>query len=316
MKTLVLAGALAFSALAHAQSYPARPVRLMIPFPPGGIDLPARIISMKMSENMGQQVVMDYRSGANGAIGCEVVARAAPDGYTLLYTTSNTHVVALFTTKNLPYDPVRDFTPISIANEGGMHLAVHPSNPANSLGELIEDARRNPGKVSFASTGVGSIFQLIGEELKQLTSVDMLHVPYKGTGPMAQAVVAGEVTMYFGSGSAFPLVKAGKVKLLAFMDSKRSPFVPELPAATESVPGFQKIPGWMAFFGPANMPAPLVSRIHGEVVKALAGADVRAKLADLGYTAIGNSPAEAAAAIRSDISLIGRIVKASGIQPE
>jgi tripartite-type tricarboxylate transporter receptor subunit TctC len=235
MKPLALVVALAFPALVHAQSYPSKPVRLMIPFPPGGIDLPARIISVKMSENMGQQVVMDYRSGANGAIGCEVVARAAPDGYTLLYTTSNTHVVALFTTKNLPYDPVRDFTPISIANEGGMHLAVHPSNPASSLAELIEDARRNPGKISFASTGVGSFFQLIGEELKQLTGVDMLHVPYKGTGPMAQAVVAGEVTMYFGSGSVFPLVKAGKLKLLAYMDGKRSPFVPELPAATESL---------------------------------------------------------------------------------
>lgn len=308
--------AAALSGAAIAQNYPAKPIRLIIPFPPGGIDIPGRLISTRLGEALGQPVVLDYRTGANGIIGCELVARATPDGYTLLYTTSNTQVVAIFTARNLPYDPVKDFTPISLTNEGGMFLAVHPSNPATSLKDLIDEARRNPGKLSFASSGTGSFFQLMGEEIKMLAGVDMLHVPYKGTGPMQQAVMSGEVTMYFGSGSVFPLVNGGKLKLLAYLEDKRSQFRPEVPPITDFLPGYQKISTWMGFFGPAALPRPIVARLNSEIVKVLANAELRGRLGEFGYSAIGNTPEQAAQTIRNDVEVIGRIVKAAGIKPE
>ena len=314
---LVLAGFMgALPTVSGAQNYPVKPIRLIIPFPPGGIDIPGRLISTKVSEALGQPIVLDYRSGANGIIGCEIVSKAAPDGYTLLYSTSNTQVLAIYTARTLPYNPVKDFTPIALANEGGMFLAVHPTNPASSLKDLLEEARRNPGKISFASSGTGSFFQLMGEQIKMLAGLEMLHVPYKGTGPMQQAVMSGEVTMYFGSGSVFPLVNAGKLKLLAYLEEKRSAFRPEVAPITESLPGYQKISTWMGYFGPASLPRPIVTRLNSEIVKALSNAELRGKLGEFGYAAIGNTPEQAAQTIRTDVEVMGRIVKAAGIKPE
>jgi tripartite-type tricarboxylate transporter receptor subunit TctC len=298
-----------------AQTYPVKPVRMVIPFPPGGIDLPARIISARLSEGLGQQVVFDYRAGANGAIGADATARATPDGYTLLFSTAGMMVVAAVTTANPAYDS-RNFTPISVTHEGGMFLTVHGSDPATTARELIERARKSPGKLSFGSNGMGSMYHLMAEELQQTARIDLLHVPYKGIGPMHQAALANEITLYFGSGAVLPLAAAGKVKLLAFMDTKRSPFRPEVPAIVETLPEYQRVPGWMGVFGPAALPTAIVARLNGEIVKALANADVRAKLAEIGFTTVGNSPAEAAALIRSDIEIVTRIVKKAGIKLE
>lgn len=305
-----------FCGVVFGQEYPNKTIRLVVPFPPGGIDIPGRLISNKLSESLGKTVVLDYRSGANGVIGCELVARAVPDGYTLLFTTSNTQIVAAFTSKNLPYDPAKDFTPISITNESGLFLAVHPTNPANSVRELFENARRNPGKLSFASTGVGSFFQLIGESLKQLSGADLLHVPYKGTGPMMQAVMGGEVTMIFGGSAVLPMAAAGKLKLLAYMDSKRLPSRPELAAMTETFSGFQRVAGWMGYFGPVGLSPAVVARLYGEIAKALASPDLREKLIENGQVIYAMTPAESAVQIKKDTEAIGRIVKAAGIEPE
>jgi tripartite-type tricarboxylate transporter receptor subunit TctC len=307
---------LSWPAVSFSQAYPSKPVRLVIPFPPGGIDLPARIISAKLSEGLGQQVVFDYRAGANGAIGADAVARATPDGYTLLFGTAGTMVVAAVTTANLPYDTRRDFTPISITHEGGMFLTVHASDPATTARDLIERARRAPGKLSFGSNGVGSMYHLMAEELQQTARIDLLHVPYKGIGPMHQAALANEITLYFGSGAVLPLAAAGKVKLIAYMDNKRSPFRPEVPAIVETLPEYQRVPGWMGYFGPAALQGAVLARLNSELVKASANADLRAKLADIGYTPIGNSPEEAAALLRKDIEIVTHIVKTAGIKLE
>jgi tripartite-type tricarboxylate transporter receptor subunit TctC len=312
----ILVATLCFQAAALAQAFPVKPIRLVIGFPPGGTDLTARIISPYLSEGLGQPVVFDYRPGANGAIGADAVARATPDGYTLLFGTAGIMVVAAVTTAKLPYDTRRDFTPISITHEGGMFLTVPASDPANTVEELIERARRAPGKLSFGSNGVGSIYHLMAEGLSQVARIELLHVPYKGVAPIQQAALSNEITFYFGSGAVFPLAAAGKVKLIAYMDSKRSPLRSGVPAIVESLPEYQRVPGWLGFFGPASLPGPVLARLNGELVKAGANAELRGKLADLGYTMVSNSPEAAAAMLRRDIDIVARIVKTAGIKLE
>jgi tripartite-type tricarboxylate transporter receptor subunit TctC len=313
-----LAAGFAAPLVAAAQAYPAKAIRIVMPFPPGSsVDSVSRLIAQKMSEAFGQPVVIDNRVGANGMIGSEYVARSAPDGYTLVFTTPSTHVTSIFLSKNVPYDPVKDFTPIGAAVEPLTCIVVQPSLPVNSLKELIEYAKRNPGKLTYGSTGVGSVFHLTGEALKIATGIDMLHVPYKGTADSLSAVMGGQISMNLTAvANAYPLVSAGKLKALVVLETVRYPAMPDVPVIGDVVPGFEKPASWFALFGPAGLPQPIVGRLNAEMVKALKAPDVRPKLDAIGLAVIANSPEQFAAMFKRAFEVYGKVVKAAGIKPE
>ena len=311
----VLLGMVSFET--YGQAFPTKPIRVIVPYPPGGIDVVVRLITPNVSKVLGQPVVIENRAGANGMIGSEYVARQAPDGYALLLGSSSTHITPLFTAKNLSYDPIKDFTPISQAAVATLYLIVGPGVTANTVKELIDYAKRNPRALSYASTGVGSIYQLMGEQINQLAGVTMLHVPYKGSGPALQDLLAGQVSMYFtGEGTFRAYVPTGKLKALAVLDTSRSNRRPDIPAMTETLPGYKKVAGWMAFFGPAGMPQPIVKQLSTEIMSTVQMPDVRSKLEEAGFAVIGNSPEQMAAAMKSDIETFGQIARAAKIEPE
>jgi len=275
------------------------------------------VAAQKIGGFLGQPLVIDNRSGANGTIGSENVARAAPDGYTLLFTTPSTHVTAIFITKDLPYDPVKDFTPICAALEPVTALAASPSVSATNVTELIEFARRNPGKLSYASSGVGSVFHLTGELFKQVAGVDILHVPYKGTQQALTDTMSGQNSLTLSAVSpVIPLAKSGKLKLLAVLEAKRFARLPDVPTVGESLPGFEKPASWFGFFGPARMPPAIVARVQADVVRGFNAAEVRDRLEDMGLVVIGSTPAEFGAMLQKGYEVYGRAAKAAGVKPE
>jgi tripartite-type tricarboxylate transporter receptor subunit TctC len=315
----LLAGALlvAGSASVSAQTWPARPITIVVPFPPGPLDLVARWIAPKMSEALGQPVVVDHRPGANGAIGSNAVARAAPDGYTILAATVGTHVTSLHLTKSLPYDPLKDFTPIAAAVEPVTCLVVNAAVPVNSVQELIAYARQRPGALSYGTSGVGSVFHLMGELFNQTAGVKLQHVPYRGVGPAMQDVIAGHIPVVFTSVStALPNMGQGRIRILAVLESTRYARLPDMPSISESLPAFRKPSSWFGYVGPAGMPQPVVARLNAEIVKGLNAPDVVPRLAESGYAVIGGTPEAFAALIKDGIDRYGAIIKAAGIQPE
>jgi tripartite-type tricarboxylate transporter receptor subunit TctC len=313
-----------FAALAQApstssgQGYPAKPIKLVVPYPPGGsTDLLGRTVALKMTENMGQNVIVDNRGGAGGMLGSDLVARAAPDGYAVLLGTGATHAITLFLSKTVPYDPVKDFTPITAAVEVPIALAVHASVPANSAKELVEYAKKNPGKLSFGSSGTGSPHHLAGELLKQVTGIDMVHVPYKGAGPAMQDLVGGQIPVVFTTlSTAIPQMRSGKIRVIGVVERKRQESTPEVPTIGESIPGYVMPSSWLGFFGPAGLPEPIVKRLNDEILKAIHAPDVRAKLEAAGMPVTGTSAEEFGRMVKDDIETFRRIVQASGIKPE
>ena len=303
---------------AGAQTWPTKPIRLIVPFPPGpALDLVARLVGNKMNEALGQPVVIENRSGANGAVGSEFVARAAPDGYTVLAGTAGTHVTSVFLVKTLPYDPVKDFTPITAAVEPVTCLTVHVSVPATSVKELIDYAKRNPGKLSYGSSGVGSVFHLMGELFRQTTGVELVHVPYKGVAPAVADLVGGHIPMVFTSISAVqPYEKGGQIRTLAILEPARFPAMPDIPSISETIPAFKKPSSWFGFFGPPGLPAPILARLNAEMVKALRTPEVRSKLEEAGLAVIADTPDEFATLLKAGIDQYGQIIKTAGIQPE
>ena len=303
--------------VATAQGFPSKPIRMIVPFPPGGVDTTGRLLAQKMTENLGQAVVLENRGGANGMIGSSEVARAAPDGYTMLMTTPSTHITAVFLSKNVPFDPVKDFTPICMAVEPVTVLVVNSAVKANSLRALVDLARANPGKLSYASSGIGSAFHLMGELFKTTANLDILHVPYKGTGPMLSDVVAGRIDMAFVAlNSALVQEKSGKLKILGVAEGTRYARMPDLPSASEIVPGFEKPPSWFGFFGPAVMPRPVVERLNAEIIKAVNAPDVRAKLDEGGFAIHNSTPEQFAAAMKKGFEQYGNAVRIAGVKPE
>ena len=252
---VALIAGLVFAGAAFCQNYPAKPIRLVVPFAPGGgVDITARLLAQSLSANLGQQIVIDNRGGAGGIVGMEIVARAAPDGYTLLMShVGFTAMPGLY--KKLPFDPVKDFTGVVVAISGVYVLVVNPAVPVKSVQELIAYAKANPGKLGFASAGSGSSIHLAGELFKRMAGIDLLHVPYKGAAPALTDVVAGEVQMMFGTATnTLPMVKAGKLRALAVTSAKRSALAPELPTVAESgLPGFEVV-GWYGLAAPAKTP--------------------------------------------------------------
>ena len=305
------------ASVATAQGFPSKPIRMIVPFPPGGVDTTGRLLAQKMTENLGQAVVLENRGGANGMIGSSEVARAAPDGYTMLMTTPSTHITAVFLSKNVPFDPVKDFTPICMAVEPVTVLVVNSGVKVTNLRALVDLARASPGKMSYASSGIGSAFHLMGELFKTTANLDILHVPYKGTGPMLSDVVAGRIDMAFVAlNSALVQEKSGKLKILAVAEGTRYARMPDLPSASEIVPGFEKPPSWFGFFGPAAMPKPVVDRLNAEIIKAVNAPDVRAKLDEGGFAIHNSTPEQFAAAMKKGFEQYGNAVRIAGVKPE
>jgi tripartite-type tricarboxylate transporter receptor subunit TctC len=302
---------------AAAQGWPAKPIIMVVPFPPGPLDLMARLVGNKLSEAFGQPVVVENRSGANGTIGSNMVARAAPDGTTLLAATAGTHVTAVHLMKNLPYDPLKDFTPLIAAVEPVTCLAVNRDLPVNSVEELIAYAKARPDELSFGSSGVGSVFQMMGELFNQTAGVRIKHVPYRGVAPAMQDVVAGHIPMVFISvANALPAAQGGNVKILAVLEPARYSRLAQIRSMSEIIPAFRKPSSWFGFLGPPAMPREIVTRLNAEIGKALNAPDVAGKLEDNGFAVIGGTPDEFAALMRDGIERYGAIIKAAGIQAE
>jgi len=262
-------------------------------------------------------VVVENRVGANGTIGANAVARAAPDGYTVLAATAGTHVTAVHLMKNLPYDVVKDFTPIIAAVEPVTCLAVNAALPVNSVQELIDYAKRRPGELSYGSSGVGSVFHLMGELFNETAGVKLTHVPYRGVAPAMQDVAGGHIPMTFISVSnALGPMQEGRVKILAVLEPARFAKLPQIPSMSEIIPAFQKPSSWFGFFGPPALPAPIVTRLNAEMDRAPKAPDVLPTLEENGLAVIGGSPEQFGALLKDGIERYGAIIKRAGVQPE
>jgi tripartite-type tricarboxylate transporter receptor subunit TctC len=302
---------------AAAQAWPAKPIHLIVPFPPGGVtDLVGRVIAQRLSEGLGQQVIVDNRGGGAGTIGAQLAARSPADGYTLFMGTA-THAINATLMPNAGYDLTKDFEPVSLVASVPLLLAVHPSVPAKDVQSLVALAKSQPGKLNFASGSSGSASHLAGEMLKSAAAVDMTHVPYKGGGPALQDLLAGHVTVMFENmPSILPQVQSGKLRALAVTGPKRSPAAPELPTMIESgFPNFEA-GSWYGLYAPAGTPKEIVARLHAEMVKALQRPEMRKQLSSQGAEPIGNSPQEFAAFIRAEIAKWAGVIKASGAKTE
>jgi len=311
-----LAGSGAGSAL--AQNYPTRVVRVVVPQAPGAqSELFARMLGQKLGESLGQSVINDPRPGAGGAIGAEVAARAAPDGYTLLFGTNSTHGSNPALYARLPYDPVRDFAPIALTVGMPYVLSVHPSLPVTSLKQLIAFAKSKPGQLYYASAGNGSTHHLSGELFKSMARINIVHVPYKGGPPATAATVGGEVSMLFNTvGSVQPSVKSGRLRALAVTTTSRSGALPDVPTMAEAgLPGFE-MQSWFGLLAPAGTPRPIISRLNAETIKALNTPEMKSAIATMGANLMSGSPEQFADHIKSEIGRIGEIVKAAGIKTE
>ena len=322
MKMLSIMGAIALALLqpyaTQAQSYPNRPIRMVVPFPPGGPnDVIGRLLAQKISEPLGQQVVLDNRGGAGGIIGTDIVAKAAPDGYTILFSGTASLSINPSLYLKLPYDPLKDFSHITLVGTAPSILVMHPAVPVKTIKDLIDLARAKPGKLNFASAGIGTPPHLAGEMFNSMTGVQMVHVPYKGGGPALTDLIAGQVEMYFaGISTALPLIKDGKLRAIAVTSARRTAIMPEMPTIAESgLPGFE-IGNWYAIVAPAGTPRPIVMRLNSELNKALAMADVKKRFLDLAADPIGSTPEELAAYNKSEIEKWAKLIKLAGIKPE
>ncbi|WP_256734931.1 tripartite tricarboxylate transporter substrate binding protein [Variovorax sp. dw_954] len=320
-RRMLLAGAsLGLSALglpARAAGYPDKPIRLVVPFPAGGAtDLMARTMGQKLAERLGQAVVIDNRAGAGGGIGAEAVATSAPDGYTLLFATMGSLTINPSLYKNLRYDPVRSFDPITLTHNTSNLLVVGPDVPARSVAELIALARKAPGELSFASAGNGTTSHLSGELFKSLAKVDLTHVPYKGSAPAMTDFLGGRTSMMFDTASNFvDYVKTGKVRPLGVTGRKRLPSMPNVPSISET-PGMSdyEMSLWLGVLAPAGTPGAIVARRHDEIGAAMSSPDIVRQMADAGIDVRLSTPKEFAALIRTDTARWSEVVKRSGVR--
>ena len=302
---------------AMAQDYPSRAIHLIVGFPPGGgADVIARALAPHLSAQLGQQVLVENRSGGSGIIGLEYTAKSAPDGYTLAVGIPGTLAINPSLFPNLPYDPIHDFAPISLVAVGPNILVVHPSLPVRSVKELIAYAKQRPGKLSYASSGVGGAPHLAGELFKYLAGVDIVHVPYKGAAPATTDVLGGHVPMMFaGMGAAMPHISSGKLIPLGVAGPKRSSQLPQVPAIAEFLPGFAA-ETWFGIIAPRGTPSAIVGRLNSAIKTAANRRDVRDQLQSGGYEVLLDTPAEFAGYIESEMKKWATIIKTSGIKAE
>ena len=304
------------AAPSHADTYPSKPIRLIVPFPASGAtDLLARAIAQKVGTNMGQQIVVDNRPGAGGAIGSDMAAKAPADGYTLLIATTSTHSIGPNINTHLPYNTETDFTPIGQVAVATNVLVVPNQLPVKNVKELIDYAKKHPGELNYASSGNGTVVHLTAEAFKAQAGVFITHIPYRGTALAVPDLISNKVQVLFDSiVSGMPHVKDGKLKALAVTSLKRSPLAPDLPTASESgLPGFES-DTWFGIYGPKGLPADVVTRLNAEFNKAIQSQDVRDRLAKLGAEPVGGTPAQFAAMVKKDSARWGKLIKDRKIQ--
>jgi tripartite-type tricarboxylate transporter receptor subunit TctC len=313
-----LAAATLFAAGAAGAAYPERPVRLVVPFPAGGgADFMARALAQKLSAQLGQPVVLDHRAGAGGTIAAEVVAGAAPDGYTLVFGTVGTHAINVSLYAKLRYDPVKDFAPVSLTHLAPRVLVVHPSVPAKTVPELIALAKAKPGELTFGSAGSGGTNHLSGELFKSMAGIDIVHVPYKGSAPASIDLLGGRITMVFDSIVAWgDHIKAGKVRALGVTSLKRSAALPDVPTIAESgLAGFD-VANWLGVLAPAGTPKEVIARLNAEIKVAMADPEMQRQLAAVGIDPAYSTPEAFAELIGADIAKWAKVVKASGARAD
>ncbi len=318
MKTLIALLALAATSVL-AQTYPAKPIRLVVPFSPGGAsDLTARTVAQKMSEQMGQTIVVDNKPGANGVLGMDIVAKAPPDGYTLLLTDRGSLTVNPWLYQKLPYDVQKDFAFVGIITDGPYVLVANPKLGVSTVKELVALSKSKPGTVNYASYGIGSMAQLNLEAFNQKMGTDMLHVPYKGASPAAQAAVSGEVGVTISTVPAVQgFIKDGRLRALAVGAEKRFPTLPDVPTMQEAGASNDiLVPTYFALLAPAGTPPAIVARLNEEMKKAVADQHVTERLGGAGLLPVGSSPEQMAASVKSDLPRFQTLVKSIGIKPE
>ena len=304
-------------ALAVAQAYPVKPIKFIIPNIAGSAyDMSGRVTTAKMAEAMGQPIVAENRAGANGVPAADAVAKAAPDGYTLLWGSPSQNIMAQLISQ-VPYDGRRDFTPITLGASSVTVLIAAPGAGISSMRELIDAAKRSPGKISYGSAGIGSIYHLAGESLKQAAGIDIVHVPYKGALQALNDVYGGRLELSMLTlGTALPLHQAGKIRIVALLEENRYAPTPDIPTVAEAVKGYEKPGSWYALFGPAGLPQPVVQRLYREYAASLRTAEVRAWMEKNFHEPGGNTPEEFAAQVRREFDAFARAIKAAGLKPE
>jgi len=300
-----------------AQDYPTRQITMVVGFPPGGsTDATARIVQDPISQALGQSIIIDNRSGAGGTTGAAAVASARPDGYTLLLSVNASLTMNMYLQKSFPFDTLTAFAPITLLSDVALVLVVNSSLPVKSVPELIEYAKRNPGKLAYGSSGVGSGHHICGELMKQKTGIDMVHVPYRGGAPTMQDLVAGNIQVAFGTlPSVLPHVASGAIRMIAAAERKRLADFPDLPTIDETIPGVINI-GWNGLFAPAGTPAPIIDKLNAVTAAALKRPDVIAKMKQQGLTPMSDTPAEFAKLIADEVAYWGKVIPSIGIKPE
>ncbi len=314
---IVMAALVAIFATPASAAYPDKPVHIIVPWAPGGsTDILARVAAEKLTHALGQPVVVENKPGASGNVGSAMVAKAAPDGYTLLFGSMSTHAMNQALMPSMPFDGVKDFTPISMLAFVTNTMVIHPSLKVTSVKELIAYAKANPGKIAYASAGPGSTNHLSAVLLEKLAGIQMLHVPYRGGQPAVVDTVAGQTQLLFSAGTqTLPHVKAGGLKLLAVTEDHRSALLPDVPTVAETVPGYE-MAVWYGAFGPAGMPGDLVQRLNAEINRAMMQPDVKQRMADIGVEVINVTPAQFATTLRADAEKWGKLIREFGIKGE
>jgi tripartite-type tricarboxylate transporter receptor subunit TctC len=311
---LICTFAIGLAVSVQAATYPDKPIRLIVPFPAGGgVDAVARVVSQKLSAALGQQVVIDNRGGSGGIIAAEIAAHAVPDGYTLFLGGSASHGITPHLYRKLPYDPVRDFSPVGLIGEAPYFLVVHPSVAATTLRELIALARSRPGQLNYASAGNGSTLHLTAELFKSMAGINIVHVPYKGGAPALTDLLGGQVQMMFNPATlSLPYSRTGRLRALGVTSARRIVFAPELPTIAEAgLPGFAAT-GWYGLLGPRGLPAPTVSRLYQALAGVFADKDFVERFAALGVVPLAGNAAEFGAFVRSELAKWGKVVSESG----
>jgi tripartite-type tricarboxylate transporter receptor subunit TctC len=313
---IVAAACLAAPLGALAQAYPVKPIRVVIALGGGGEAL-SRLIAQKMSEAMGQPVLIDPQPGASGAVGAGTVARAEPDGYTILYAATNSQVYRLVLNKSTAYDPVKDFTPITMLSEAVLVIAVSNNSHITSVKDLVEQARKSPGKIFYGTSGVGTTHHLAAELLQSVAGIKLTHVPYKDPNQVATDLIGERIPVGFGIfGTMYPFHTSGKLRIISLNNTKRYARAPAIPTTTEGLPGYLPPPGWNGYFGPAGLPRPIVQRLHDEIAKAATSPDLRDKIDALGFIITLSTPEELGDIVKRDLERTFKIAKTAGIEPE
>jgi tripartite-type tricarboxylate transporter receptor subunit TctC len=314
VKTVISIAALAFAAAASAQQYPTKPIKVISPWSPGGpAEALARVVTTKMSESLGQPIVIESKGGANGEIGTAAVATSAPDGYTILLSHLGPTAISPALKKSLPYDPVKDFEPISQVVAGPTLLVVRNDLPVKTVKELIDHAKANPGKLSYGSVGIGSTTHLAGEMLNMTAGIDTIHVPYKGSTPILVDLIGGRLAFAFvGISGSLAQARAGQIRAIAISTLTRSPSAPDIPAVAETLPGFE-LNSWYGMMAPAGTPKPIVTRLNQELVRALKMPDVVEWMKQNGLDPAPTTPEEHAAYIKAEIAKWAKIVQVARI---